>query len=256
MDSLWHQGRITTYVLLLSFFAVGLWEIFRPAADPPPRLARRWTSHTLLWIACNICLVGLYRTSGVLMALSLPANRVLSGPWMPLALRCALAILLLDLLKYAVHRLYHAVPVLWRIHALHHSDGHFDWSTGFRFHPLEVLFTQGAYLAAIFVLGPPAIAVLALELAGVFVDLFSHANAALPSGADRKLRRLLVTPAMHRVHHSGSLAEQNTNFGIVFPWWDRLFGTYHAASAAAALPTGDGRTLSLPHMLALPFRRP
>jgi len=128
---------------------------------------------------------------------------------------------LLDLLRYGQHYVYHAVPLLWRIHQVHHADPDFDWSTSLRFHPVEALLTHGIYLAMIALLALPALALLCVELAHVLQDVFVHANVAVPGWIDNGLRRWLITPDMHRIHHSDEFSEQNTNFGFLFPWWDR-----------------------------------
>jgi sterol desaturase/sphingolipid hydroxylase (fatty acid hydroxylase superfamily) len=168
---------------------------------------------------------------------------------------------LLDLLRYGQHYVYHAVPVLWRIHQVHHADPDYDWSTSLRFHPGEVLLTQGIYLAVIAVLAPPAMAVLCLEFADVVENIFVHANVAVPGWIDNRLRRWLVTPDMHRIHHSDEFSEQNSNFGVVFPWWDRLFRTYRQEPAGGHVNMRVGlhevdvrQGVSLIGMLALPFR--
>jgi sterol desaturase/sphingolipid hydroxylase (fatty acid hydroxylase superfamily) len=120
------------------------------------------------------------------------------------------------------------VPALWRLHMMHHSDLDFDVTTGVRFHPIEIVLSMGIKLAAIVVLGPSALAVLVFEVALNATSLFNHGNVLLPARLDRVLRLLVVTPEMHRVHHSILPRETNSNFGFSFPWWDRLFGTYRA----------------------------
>src|SRR5207302_8711535 len=117
----------------------------------------------------------------------------------------------------------------------------YDWSTGLRFHPAEALLTQGIYLGGVAVLAPPAMAVLALGLADAAVNFFAHANAALPGWVETPLRKVVITPDMHRIHHSEDIADRNRNFGIVFPWWDRLFGTYLPEPAAGH----DGMAIGL-----------
>src|SRR5437667_12180991 len=118
---------------------------------------------------------------------------------MPIGVRCVIAVLLLDFVRYGQHYLYHSVSMLWRIHRVHHSDPDYDWSTGLRFHPAEVLLTQGIYLGVIALLAPPAVAVLALGLTEAAVNFFAHANAALPTWLETPLRRLVITPDMHRI---------------------------------------------------------
>ena len=132
---------------------------------------------------------------------------------------------------YFQHRLLHAVPWLWRLHRTHHADLHFDVTTGVRFHPFEIALSTLIKGAAILVLGASATAVVVFEIILNAGSLFSHANGALPRRVDALLRRMIVTPDMHRVHHSIVIEEQNTNFGFNVSWWDRLFGTYRPAPA-------------------------
>jgi sterol desaturase/sphingolipid hydroxylase (fatty acid hydroxylase superfamily) len=143
-------------------------------------------------------------------------------------LEWALAVLLLDMAIYWQHRIFHAVPAFWRLHRMHHSDLDFDASTGVRFHPLEILLSMLIKLAVVTLLGADALAVLVFEILLNATSLFEHANLRIPGAVDRRLRLLLVTPDMHRVHHSIHGDEYNRNFGFNFPWWDRLFASYRA----------------------------
>ncbi len=153
--------------------------------------------------------------TGLLHAIELP-------PW----LEFVLAFLALDGLIYWQHRWFHAVSLFWRLHRVHHSDVEIDVTTGLRFHPVEILLSMLIKMAAVAALGAPAAAVIAFEIALNATSLFNHANLRLPLALDRWLRRLVVTPDMHRVHHSVHPREYNRNFGFNFPWWDRLFGSY------------------------------
>jgi sterol desaturase/sphingolipid hydroxylase (fatty acid hydroxylase superfamily) len=155
--------------------------------------------------------------TGLLHAVALPA-------W----LEFALAFLALDCLIYWQHRIFHMVPAFWRLHRMHHSDLEFDTTTGVRFHPVEILLSMLIKMAAVAALGAPAAAVIVFEMALNATSLFNHANLHLPLALDRILRRAVVTPDMHRVHHSIHSREYNRNFGFNFPWWDRLFGSYAA----------------------------
>ena len=145
---------------------------------------------------------------------------------LPLWLGVLLSVLLLDLLIYWQHRLFHAVPLLWRLHRMHHSDTHIDVSTGIRFHPVEIALSMLLKVAAVLVLGAPALGVLVFEVLLNASALFNHSNLRLPPALDSVLRQWLVTPDMHRVHHSWQRAETDSNFGFCLPWWDRLFGSY------------------------------
>jgi sterol desaturase/sphingolipid hydroxylase (fatty acid hydroxylase superfamily) len=155
----------------------------------------------------------------------------------------------------------HAVPALWRLHRVHHADLDFDVTTGARFHPIEILVSVVIKMAAVAAIGAPPVAVLVFEVLLNATAMFNHANGRLPLGVDRWLRLLVVTPDMHRVHHSIAYSETNSNFGFNLPWWDRLFGTYRAHPAAGheAMTIGVGafRTpadLRLDRLLLQPFR--
>jgi len=162
------------------------------------------------------------------------------GP-IPAVLAAAVAILLLDFAIYLQHVLFHAVPILWRVHRVHHADIDVDVTTGFRFHPVEILLSMLIKFASISALGASPLAVLLFEVLLNVGSLFNHANLRLFPGLDRMLRIFVVTPDMHRVHHSAWDVETNTNFGFTFPCWDHLCGTYRAQPAAGH----DAMTLGL-----------
>lgn len=150
---------------------------------------------------------------------------------LPALLAIPLSLLVLDLAIYAQHRLFHAVPLLWRVHRMHHSDLDLDATSALRFHPIELILSMLIKMAAVLALGAPPVAVVLFEIILNATAEFNHANLALPRGLDRALRMVLVTPDMHRVHHSVRRAETDSNFGFNLPWWDRLFGTYRAEPA-------------------------
>lgn len=173
----------------------------------------------------------------------------------------AAAILILDLAIYGQHRLYHAVPVLWRFHRMHHADLDFDVTTGVRFHPVSLLLSGFIKLGVVLVIGPSPLAVLVFEVLLNATTMFNHSNLKIPPGFDRFLRLIVVTPDMHRVHHSSNPDETNRNFGFNFPWWDRLFNSYHAEPALGheAMTVGleefrSEDELRLDRMLSQPFR--
>ncbi|MEQ1809545.1 MAG: sterol desaturase family protein, partial [Terricaulis sp.] len=141
------------------------------------------------------------------------------------------SVILLDLVIYLQHRLFHAVPLLWRLHRVHHTDLAFDVTTGVRFHPVEILLSMLIKIAAVVTLGAPAIAVLVFEVLLNATTMFNHANIALPRPLDSIVRLIVVTPDMHRVHHSVRREETNSNFGFSVPWWDWAFRTYRAQPA-------------------------
>ena len=172
------------------------------------------------------------------------------------------SVVILDFAIYLQHVMFHAVPALWRLHRMHHADLDFDVTTGARFHPVEIILSMLIKFAVIAVIGAPAAAVIIFEVLLNATAMFNHGNVRLPTALDRVLRLFIVTPDMHRVHHSIEDHETNSNFGFNLPWWDRLFGTYKAQPDAGheAMTIGirdfrDLRTASdLPGMLILPFR--
>jgi len=222
-------------VVRLSFFlcvlvAMAAWEVAAPRRRREiPRLLR-WTNN-LLVVVLDAMFVRLFFPL-VAVGLALIAeergwglfNLIESPEW----LAFAVSMLTLDLAIYLQHVMFHAVPALWRVHRMHHADLEFDVTTGLRFHPVEIVLSMGIKLAVVLALGPPAIAVLAFEVLLNAGSLFNHSNVRIPIGLDRALRWFVVTPDMHRVHHSIHPSEANSNFGFNVPWWDRLLGTYRA----------------------------
>lgn len=169
-------------------------------------------------------------------------------------------VLVIDLLIYAQHFALHRVPLLWLVHRTHHTDQVFDLTTGVRFHPIETILGTAVTLVVILALGAPPVAVFAIQLLSVAFAFLEHANVRLAPSWDRLLRLIVVTPDMHRIHHSCEVREGNSNFSNVFPWWDRLFGTYidQPTVGAARVAFGvegfeDRKHLALPWMLAQPF---
>jgi sterol desaturase/sphingolipid hydroxylase (fatty acid hydroxylase superfamily) len=188
---------------------------------------------------------------GLLNALAVPAVAAF-----------AVTILARSLISYGLHVLAHRVPLLWRMHRVHHSDTAVDLSTGVRHHPLELLFAATCHAAAAFLLGLSVPALIAYETTAVALTFWSHANLRLPTGVERLAAFVLVTPAAHHVHHSARRTETDSNYGEVLMFWDWLFGTLHRRDhrEVAAMPIGlggehDAAAPSLVRQLALPFRR-
>ncbi len=210
--------------------AMAGWEIAVPRRRLElPRLLR-WTNNLALVVMDTILVRLMFPVVAVGLAL-LSEERgwgLLNVIAMPGWLAFVLSILVFDLAIYLQHVMFHAVPVLWRLHRMHHSDLEFDVTTGLRFHPLEILLSMVIKLAIVASVGPPAIAVLTFEVLLNATSMFNHSNIRIPLGLDRVLRLLVVTPDMHRVHHSIHPSETNSNFGFNLPWWDRLLGTYRA----------------------------
>lgn len=203
-----------------------------------PRRSRRY-SRRQRWPS-NLGLVVL---NSLLLKLTFPLAAVGTAVWaqqagwglfqhLPLTLSLPLSLLLLDLLIYWQHRLFHRLPLLWQIHRVHHADADIDVTTGSRFHPLEILLSMALKCLAVAVLGAPPAAVVLFEVILNAMAMFNHSNLALPGRLDALLRRLLVTPDMHRVHHSTLAGEQQHNFGFNLALWDRLFASYQAQPAA------------------------
>jgi sterol desaturase/sphingolipid hydroxylase (fatty acid hydroxylase superfamily) len=251
-------------ILAATFLGVAIWESARPKRPLFCPESKRWTCHLILLFSESLLLYGVLRWSGPLLtavAFAESKHRLLNQPWLPFAIRCILAILVLDLTRFATHWACHAVPVLWRVHQVHHSDPDYDVTTSGRFHPVEPVFSVGAEMIVIALLAPPLAGVVAWQLMSTFQGPFVHANATLPTRVEKLLRILFFTPDLHRIHHSQGVSEQGRNFGELFPVWDRLFRTYLSAPAAgqAAMLTGlkefpREHGADLVYLLALPFR--
>jgi sterol desaturase/sphingolipid hydroxylase (fatty acid hydroxylase superfamily) len=171
-------------------------------------------------------------------------------------------VVILDFVIYIQHVLFHALKTFWRLHMMHHTDLDFDVTTGVRFHPFEIFLSMGIKMGVVVLLGIAPVAVILFEILLNATSMFNHGNVRLPATLDRVLRIFVVTPEMHRVHHSVLLRETNSNFGFNLPWWDRLFGTYHGQPAAGheSMTIGlshirEAKELTLPKLLALPFTR-
>ncbi|MDE2087880.1 MAG: sterol desaturase family protein [Xanthomonadaceae bacterium] len=260
-----HMSFIRFGVFATVFSVMALWEIAAPRRPQALRRRRRWPGNLGVVAIDSLLVRILMPTTAVAVALA--ATRQGWGLWpalhAPPWLAVAGSIMLLDLAIYLQHVLFHAVPALWRLHRMHHTDLELDVSSGARFHPLEILLSSGIKLAAVAALGAPAVAVLVFEVLLNASSMFNHANVRMPAGLDRALRRLVVTPDMHRVHHSWLPLETNSNFGFNLSCWDRLFGTYRAQPRDGQLGMTIGinqfrepRELRLDRMLGQPFRGP
>lgn len=246
-------------------FVMAAWELAAPRRRVEiPRLVR-W-SNNLGLVVLDALLVRLaFPVVAVSLAVIASENDwgFLNQFAIPGWIAIILAILALDLAIYLQHVLFHAVPALWRLHRVHHADLEFDVTTGVRFHPFEILISMAIKLLLVLALGPPAIAVLVFEVLLNGTSLFNHSNAHLPSRLDAALRLVIVTPDMHRVHHSIIPSETNSNFGFNLPWWDRMLGTYLAQPSAGHVGMTIGieqfrsrRDLWIDRLLFQPFRGP
>jgi sterol desaturase/sphingolipid hydroxylase (fatty acid hydroxylase superfamily) len=220
--------RLVSFLVAVGVIAV--WEILRPRRKLSVSKAVRWTNNWLISALNSVLLPLLFPilAVGVAMLAGEKGWGLFNYLDLPVVVAIPLFVLLFDLAIYWQHRVYHMVPLLWRLHRMHHADPDFDVSTGIRFHPLSIMLSMLIKMAVILVLGPPAVAVLLAEIILNVTAMFNHGNIALPPRVDAWLRLFLVTPDMHRVHHSVHPEETDTNFGFNFPWWDRLFGSYRA----------------------------
>lgn len=230
------------------------WEALAPRRRASFTRRQRWP-HNLALLALDVLLLRLL-APGAAIAVAIAAETqhwgLLHAVDLPAWVELLTAIVLLDLAIYLQHVVFHAVPVLWRLHRVHHSDPDFDVTTGTRFHPLEILLSVALKCVVVAALGAPAVAVLAFEVLLNATAIFNHSNGRLPPAVDRYLRWLLVTPDMHRVHHSIVRCETDSNFGFNLPWWDRLFGTYRAQPAAGHVAMRIGvEGLGGPHELRI-----
>ena len=247
------------------FLAMTLWEVLAPRRPWAVGRAARWPSNLAILVVDALSVRLLIPTAAFGVALIAAARGFglfhLLG-W-PASLAGILGFMVLDLAIYGQHVVFHRVPWLWRLHRVHHADLDIDVTTGGRFHPGEILISMAIKIAVVALFGIPAAAVVAFEVILNAISMFNHANVALPRWLDRVVRLVVVTPDMHRVHHSAVRAETDSNFGFNLPWWDRLFGTYRAAPAAGY----EGMTIGLPifrdrgelrvdRLLTQPFRTP
>jgi sterol desaturase/sphingolipid hydroxylase (fatty acid hydroxylase superfamily) len=258
------EGRGYWVALLSSLLIFGIAETFHPRRRLPAVSGARWIGNCLLAFV-NLALVGrMYPDIDAVIARFAPIRLVetvaaLGGS---AAIAVMLGIAILDLGRYMLHRLTHAVPLLWRFHAIHHSDRELDVTTSFRHHPVEYALIGAAIMALVVALGLPVASLAWYALIAVVLAPLQHANLALPGAIERVLRPFVVTGAMHALHHSVEPRQGNSNFATVLPWWDRLFGTFvdpHAKDARAVEygVTGiDAETANSPwRLLALPLRR-
>ena len=225
-----HEPIIRLVFFVGVLLAMAVWEAVAPRRSASQSKPLRWFSNLGLVVvstiairltfalgAVGIALVAEERSWGLFNNLELP-------PWAEVVL----AVLALDFAIYLQHVMFHAVPLFWRLHMVHHADLDFDVTTGLRFHTIEILLSMGIKVAAIILLGAPAVAVLIFEVLLNATSMFNHSNIRMPLWLDRLLRLVVVTPDMHRVHHSTIARETNSNFGFNLPWWDYLLGTYRA----------------------------
>ena len=257
-------------VIRLGFFAgifglMAIWEVIAARRELITGKGRRWVGNLSLVALDTLIVRLLFPTAALGMAsmvqdLGWGVLNVVSAPYWAAVL---ISIVVLDLAIYLQHVMFHALPALWRLHMVHHADLDLDVTSGSRFHPIEIVLSMFIKLGVISVLGPPLLGVLIFEVVLNALAMFNHANARIPLPLDRVLRWIVVTPDMHRVHHSVERPEHNTNFGFNLSCWDRLLGTYKDQPAKGhqgmtiGLKSFRERTWqSLPRLLAMPFFKP
>src|SRR3990172_1093502 len=245
------------------FAVMAAWELLAPRRVQQIGRSTRWPSNIAIVVLDTALVRLVFPTTAVAVALLAEAKGW--GLFYAIGLSAwaavPLGIILLDLAIYLQHVLFHAVPALWRLHRMHHADLEFDVTTGARFHPIEILLSMAIKLGVVAALGAPPAAVLIFEVLLNATSMFNHGNVRLPQRFDGVLRWIVVTPDMHRVHHSVVPRETNSNFGFNLPWWDRILGTYRDQPAAGhdGMIIGlsqfqEEKRQTLPWMLLLPFR--
>lgn len=256
-------------VIRLGFFLgililMGLWEMVSPRRLLSTSKRSRWFCNLGLLIIDTAVLRVVLPVAAVGVAIFVEDRSwgILNNIALPYWMAILFGVIGLDFVIYLQHAMFHAIPALWRLHMMHHTDLDFDVTTGVRFHPIEILLSMVIKIAAVMVMGASATAVLIFEVLLNATSLFNHGNVRLPSHVDWVLRLFVVTPEMHRVHHSVVIRETNSNFGFNLPWWDRLLGTYRDQPAAGheGMTIGlshfrDPNALTLPFLLILPFIR-
>jgi sterol desaturase/sphingolipid hydroxylase (fatty acid hydroxylase superfamily) len=240
-----------------------LWEAIAPLRHLSVSRPMRWFSNLSLVIINTVMLRAIFPLAAVGVA-AIAEDRswgLFNNVTLPNWQVVLLSVIGLDGIIYLQHVMFHALPILWRVHRVHHADLDFDVTTGLRFHPLEILLSMGIKITAVVLLGTPAIAVLFFEVLLNATSMFNHGNISLSVKFDRWLRLFIVTPDMHRIHHSVIPRETNSNFGFNLPWWDYLFGTYRDRPSVDHKEMTIGlaefqnnlRVEQLPWMLILPF---
>jgi sterol desaturase/sphingolipid hydroxylase (fatty acid hydroxylase superfamily) len=252
--------RVVSFFVI--FIAVALWERASPRRSLTVSKPGRWGNNLGIIFIDTLLVKLLFSIAaiGVAVAAGQSGWGLLNYWRVPVVLATIIGVLVLDMVIYLQHLMFHATPALWRLHMMHHADLDFDVSTGLRFHPIEIILSMVIKMTVVAALGPPVLAVLIFEVILNGTSMFNHGNIRLPAWFDNILRLVVVTPDMHRVHHSVTIRETNSNFGFNFPWWDRLLGTYRAQPVAGHTGMTIGlaqfrkpEELTLPRLLLLPF---
>jgi sterol desaturase/sphingolipid hydroxylase (fatty acid hydroxylase superfamily) len=257
-----HEALIRFASFLGILILMAIWESLSPRRVLTVSKKARWFANLGLVSIDTLALRLLLPITAVALALFIEKRGwgILNNFGLPLWIAVVIGVAALDFVIYLQHAMFHFIPALWRLHRVHHTDLDFDVTTGVRFHPVEILLSMGIKMAAISFLGASALAVVIFEVVLNATSMFNHGNIFLPLGLDRRLRLFVVTPEMHRVHHSVMIKEYNSNFGFNLPWWDRLLGTYrdqptagHEGMVIGLAPFRDPNRLTLARLLLLPF---
>jgi sterol desaturase/sphingolipid hydroxylase (fatty acid hydroxylase superfamily) len=252
--------RLSFFFGVLAFVAV--WEVIAPRRALTHSKTRRWfTNLSLVVIDTAVVRFSLpFLPVGMAYLAREQGWGIFNIVVLPGWIKIVLAVVALDFVIYIQHVLFHFLPILWRLHRMHHTDLDLDVTSGNRFHPIEIVISIGIKLTAVALIGPPALAVVVFEVVLNATAQFNHGNIRLPGTIDRWLRLFVVTPDMHRVHHSVVPRETNSNFGFSLPWWDRLCGTYrpqpelgHTGMNIGLKEFQDPTKLTLLRLLMLPF---
>lgn len=238
-----NEWLIRLFPFLTVLVLMAFWELLSPRRPLKTSKAMRWYSNLGLVLIDTLALRILLPIQAVGMALFAQSRGwgLLHIVSLPNWVEIAIAVFALDFVIYLQHAMFHFIPLFWRLHRVHHTDLDFDVTTGVRFHPIEILLSMGIKMIAVILIGPFALSVILFEILLNATSMFNHGNVRLPISIDRILRLFVVTPEMHRVHHSVLIKEFNSNFGFNLPWWDRILGTYRAQPEAGH----EGMTIGL-----------
>lgn len=259
-----HEPEIRLGFFVGIFAIVAIWELVAPRRALTVSKTLRWSSNLGLVVLNTLLLRLIFPLAAIGVAAFCTTNGwgALNQFQVPFWLAVPLAVIAMDFVIWLQHVMVHAVPVLWRLHRVHHADLDYDLTTGSRFHPIEIALSMLIKVATITVLGPPVVAVVIFEVLLNAAAMFNHGNIRLPASMDRVMRWVIVTPDMHRVHHSVEDDETNSNFGFNLPWWDRLLGTYREQPRAGQVGMTIGihghtdlrEVARLDGMLLMPFK--
>jgi sterol desaturase/sphingolipid hydroxylase (fatty acid hydroxylase superfamily) len=259
---IYHEPFIRLAFFTVIFAVVAVVEVLRPRRNLVAAKPTRWVNNLLLILTNTIVLRLVFPIFPVGVAVFCVEKGwgIMNFFHFPLWIAVICGVVLLDMVIYWQHKMFHLTPVFWRLHKVHHIDQDIDVTTGLRFHPLEMILSMIIKITAVVAIGAPPVSVVIFEILLNGTTMFNHGNLHIPLAVDRIIRLLIVTPDMHRVHHSVIVKETNSNYGFNFPWWDRLFGTYRREPENGHLQMKiglngyfDPKYLQLLQMLIIPF---